>query len=172
MTVITDSIKANSYIQQGDTSIESEDLTGALENYTKAIELDTDREAVYNNRGQVLAALGQYDEAIADLEQFLKLKSGRRFASLVEEEIKALKMPDTRVYLARVTQSKLTSCLCGGGEYVITTPVFNMTVQTKNDTITFDSIELHGKYSLITLYLKADTGEVITTGYFLLGKQA
>ena len=164
--------EADNYIKLGDTCVESEDPAGAVENYTRAIELGASSEVIYNNRAQVLAVMGQKDKAIADLGKFLMLKSGRRFSSLIEEEIKALKMPDAKVNLARVIESKLTSCLCGGGEYVITTPVFNMTAQTKDGTITFDSTELHGKYSLISLYLNTKTSEVITTGYLLLGSWA
>jgi len=164
--------EADNHIKLGDTCIENEDLNCAVENYTRAIELGTATETVYNNRAQIFAVMGQNDKAIADLEKFLTLKSGHRFSSLIKEEIKALKMPNIRVNLARVIESKLTSCLCGGGEYVITTPVFNMTAQTKDGTFTFDSTELHGKYSLISLYLNAETNEVITSGYLLLGNQA
>ena len=93
-------MNAETYIEQGDACLKSGDLTGAVENYTKAIKLGTDNEAIYYNRGQVYAVQGVYQEAIADLEQFLKLKSSRRLTSLIKEEVEALRMPSIKVYLA------------------------------------------------------------------------
>ena len=160
-------MNADSYIEQGDACLKSGDLTGAVENCTKAIELGTGHEMVYYNRGQVYAVQGFYQEAIADLEQFLKLKSSRRFTSLIKEEIEALRMPSIKVYLAQVTETNLKSCLCGTAGTV--TPLYSTTVQIKDGAITFETTELHIKDSLITVYFNTETKEVITTGYCLLG---
>ncbi len=159
--------EAGSFIKAGDRCVESGDLRGAVENYTRAIELRTTRSEVYNNRGQVLAALGEHEKAIADLERFLKLKSDRRFTPLIEEELRALKLPKTVVILGRVTKSELKSCLCGAGEYGVATPLYLITTETEKGTISFETTEFHGKYSLITIYQNADTGEVLTSGYLL-----
>jgi len=160
--------EADNYNRLGNACVENKDLAGAIENYTRAIELGTKKEAVYNNRGQAFAVLGQHEEAIADLEKFLKLKSGHRFASLVEKEIKALAAPNTRVYLSKVTQSSLQSCLCGAGGYSTPIPVYNITAETDKGTINFQTTEFHGKYSPITIYVNQDTEEVTTSGYLLL----
>lgn len=45
----------------------------ALEDYTKAIELDSSLMAAYNNRGVVYTATQEYDEAAADFDKVLEL---------------------------------------------------------------------------------------------------
>lgn len=157
---------ANTYSQQGDACLQSGDLSCAVENYTKAIELGTNREAVYYNRGQAYAVQGLYKEAIADLEQFLKLTPRRHYTYLAEEDIKALRIPNIKVYLTRVTESSLKSCLCATSG-TVTTLLFSTIVQTKDGLISFETTELHGKDNLITVYHSLDTNKVITTGYLL-----
>ena len=45
-----------------------------IEHYTKALELDLQQPAIYNNRGNTYAAIGEIDKAINDLSKAIELK--------------------------------------------------------------------------------------------------
>ena len=56
-------------------NVEGEDFTGAIAAYSKAIELNPNLAAAYNNRGVAKRHLGQYEAAIADYDAALRLDS-------------------------------------------------------------------------------------------------
>ena len=53
---------------------EKADLEGAIDAYTKAIELKPDSAEAYNNRGVAKINLGHYEAALADYDQAIRLK--------------------------------------------------------------------------------------------------
>ena len=61
------------YFDRGYTKVESDDYLGAIADYDKAIELDPNYAAAYNNRGCTYDALKQYDKAIADCNKSIEL---------------------------------------------------------------------------------------------------
>ena len=56
-------------------NVEGEDFAGAIAAYSKAIELNPNLAAAYNNRGVAKRNLGQYEAAIADYDEALRLDS-------------------------------------------------------------------------------------------------
>ena len=46
----------------------------AIVHYTKALELDLQQPAIYNNRGNMYAAIGEIDKAVSDLSKAIELK--------------------------------------------------------------------------------------------------
>ena len=58
----------------GPDSLETGDLTRALADYTKAIQLKPDNPITRGARGRIYAELGQYDRALADYTEVIRLK--------------------------------------------------------------------------------------------------
>jgi tetratricopeptide (TPR) repeat protein len=54
-----------------------DDYKGAVEDFTKVIEIDTSNELAYLNRGKSNTNLGNYTEAIDDFTKTIKMKGGR-----------------------------------------------------------------------------------------------
>lgn len=65
--------RASNFRQEADRLQKQEKLTEAIENYTKAIELDPDDEDSYLGRGYAELALKHYRTAIADFDQVVRL---------------------------------------------------------------------------------------------------
>ena len=61
-----------------------DELRIAQADYDRAIGLDPNYADAYNNRGKVRAILGQYDQAIQDYDQALKLVESGKYPSLVQ----------------------------------------------------------------------------------------
>lgn len=62
------------YFQRGYAADEAKQWDAAIEAYTKAIELQPDYAAAYNNRGSAYDELGKYDEAIRDYDRAIELQ--------------------------------------------------------------------------------------------------
>ena len=62
------------YINRGFARDNRNDFEGAIEDFTKAIELDSDYAVSYNNRGSVYSAEGKFGSAIKDYDKALALK--------------------------------------------------------------------------------------------------
>jgi tetratricopeptide (TPR) repeat protein len=58
--------------RQGMAALLANDNTGALQYYTKALELDPDNNASLTNRGIIYARLGDHEKAVQDYDQALK----------------------------------------------------------------------------------------------------
>lgn len=63
------------YSDLGFTAYKKGDYRGAIENYTKVIELKPDDAFLYNNRGLAYFELGKYDKAISDYTKAMELKA-------------------------------------------------------------------------------------------------
>ena len=63
----------NAYFNQGLANAEAGDFGLAIENYTKAIELDPDLAEAYNDRGLAKANLGDLEQALVDFDQAIEL---------------------------------------------------------------------------------------------------
>ena len=62
------------YLQLGDDKLYSKDYTGAVEEYTKAIQLDSQYASAYYNRGYAYNCLGDYDNAAKDRLKAIQLQ--------------------------------------------------------------------------------------------------
>ena len=56
-----------------------EDFNGAIEDYSKIIEVDNNNTLAYLNRGKNLKRLEKYQDAIEDFEKAIKTKGGENF---------------------------------------------------------------------------------------------
>ncbi len=61
------------YFKQADTLFQQGEYEKAIEDYTKAIELNSNFAEAYNNRGLAKGYLNKYDEAIEDFNEAIKL---------------------------------------------------------------------------------------------------
>jgi tetratricopeptide (TPR) repeat protein len=64
---------ATDYFEKGNYQYDIGDCTGALESYTKSIELNSKYPESYNNRAYTYMMLQDYDRAIPDLDKALEL---------------------------------------------------------------------------------------------------
>ena len=60
---------ADTYINQGIAKAKAEDYSGAIADYTKAIELDPESATAYGLRGREKCSLEDYNGAIADMNK-------------------------------------------------------------------------------------------------------
>jgi len=67
---------SETYFSRGCENKNNGDLTAAIENFTKAIELDPDYGLAYKARADAYKKRGDHDLAIADLAQHMKLLDG------------------------------------------------------------------------------------------------
>jgi tetratricopeptide (TPR) repeat protein len=67
-------LRGERYLARHGVTQDDADLVAALDNFTRAAELDGDFPATYLARGRVLVALGRYDEAIADADRLIELR--------------------------------------------------------------------------------------------------
>ncbi|MFN8488262.1 MAG: tetratricopeptide repeat protein [Caldilineaceae bacterium] len=68
---------ANVYFLLGWLYLQSpKNFERAIDDYSKAIQLDSNNASFYNNRGNALYALGKYKQAIQDYDQSIKLEPG------------------------------------------------------------------------------------------------
>ena len=67
---------AESHFQQGNKLVEQGRYDDAIEEYTKAIELNPSLAIAYNNRGNAYRILGQLLWAIEDLDETIRLNPG------------------------------------------------------------------------------------------------
>ena len=58
---------------KGDAKVEQNDYKGAISDYTKSIEIDSNNSLVYANRGRAKATMQDYRGAIADYTKALEL---------------------------------------------------------------------------------------------------
>lgn len=65
---------ANTYKTKGDAEFTAREFHGAIENYSKAIELDPGNHILYSNRSASHAAVGDWMEADADARKCLSLQ--------------------------------------------------------------------------------------------------
>jgi tetratricopeptide (TPR) repeat protein len=65
---------STTFIQSGNTKFEAKDYTGALADYTAAIQLSPDSSEGYIKRGQCNVVLKKYDKAVNDYSKAIKLK--------------------------------------------------------------------------------------------------
>lgn len=68
------------HIRRGDRADEEGSIDLAIEEYTKAIELEPDLAPAYSNRGTVYEELGQYKKAIEDFTKAIELNPDNAFA--------------------------------------------------------------------------------------------
>ncbi len=66
-------LSAKEYLDNGNTKFNQKDYTGAIADYTQAIELDPKLAPAYNNRGNAKARLQDYMGAMADYTQAIEL---------------------------------------------------------------------------------------------------
>ena len=66
-------LSAKEYLDNGNTKFNQKDYTGAIADYTQAIELDPKLAPAYNNRGNAKARLKDYTGAMADYTQAIEL---------------------------------------------------------------------------------------------------
>ncbi len=71
---------ALAFYKRGNARKEMGDLSGALSDYTKALDLDSNLPQVYNNRGNILKAMGDYEAAIKDYDRAIELNPRFAFA--------------------------------------------------------------------------------------------
>ncbi|HVF90068.1 MAG TPA: tetratricopeptide repeat protein [Blastocatellia bacterium] len=71
---------ALAYYKRGNERKERGDLAGALSDYTRAIDLDSNLPQVYNNRGNTLKAMGDYEAAIKDYDRAIEINPRFAFA--------------------------------------------------------------------------------------------
>ncbi|MDR1703974.1 MAG: tetratricopeptide repeat protein [Clostridiales bacterium] len=64
---------AENFFARGEIYIDAAMYREAIEDYTKAIELDSNYRSVYNNRGFVYTGLKEYEKAIADYKKAIEL---------------------------------------------------------------------------------------------------
>ena len=65
---------ANAYTNRGNAYDKKGDFDHAIEDHTKAIDLDPNNAYAYFNRGNVYDKKGDHDRAIADYTQAIELK--------------------------------------------------------------------------------------------------
>ena len=65
--------EAKAFLEQGEKNILASDYQGALDNFTKAIELDPKNARAYYNRGLEEDTLGDYQGAIDDFTKAIEL---------------------------------------------------------------------------------------------------
>lgn len=63
------------FLNSGNTKMETKDYTGALADYTAAIQLNSDSTEAYIKRAQCHVLMKKYDKAIADYNKALKIKA-------------------------------------------------------------------------------------------------
>ena len=61
------------YNREGDRCYSLKQYKEAVENYTQAIQLQSNTALFYNNRGYVYGGLGEYDKAISDYNKAIEL---------------------------------------------------------------------------------------------------
>jgi tetratricopeptide (TPR) repeat protein len=61
------------WYEKGDAKVEQNDYKGAISDYTKSIELDSNNSLVYANRGRAKYALQDYRGATADYTKAIEL---------------------------------------------------------------------------------------------------
>jgi tetratricopeptide (TPR) repeat protein len=66
------------------------DLEGGVEDYAAALELDGSLTLTYYNRGLIHYRLGNYQEAIGDLERYLELVPDVEDRAVVEDLIRQM----------------------------------------------------------------------------------
>ncbi|HKG20638.1 MAG TPA: tetratricopeptide repeat protein [Blastocatellia bacterium] len=71
---------ALAYYKRGNERKERGDLAGALSDYTRAVDLDSNLPQVYNNRGNTLKAMGDYEAAIKDYDRAIEINPRFAFA--------------------------------------------------------------------------------------------
>jgi tetratricopeptide (TPR) repeat protein len=71
---------ALAYFKRGNARKEMGDLSGALSDYTKALDLDPNLPQVFNNRGNTLKAMGDYEAAIKDYDRAIEINPRFAFA--------------------------------------------------------------------------------------------
>ncbi len=64
---------ARPHLERGYARMAADDIDGAVEAFTRAIELDADHGRAYNARGQALAERGDYEAALEDFERVNEL---------------------------------------------------------------------------------------------------
>ena len=69
-----DRLTARDYFRRGNRNTRHGNYTEAIDDYTKAIELDPDYEIAYNNRGFAFDNLAQYGKAVEDYTKAIELK--------------------------------------------------------------------------------------------------
>ncbi|MEO0536487.1 MAG: tetratricopeptide repeat protein, partial [Cyanobacteria bacterium P01_A01_bin.123] len=72
-TATSDEKTAQEYYEDGNAKRDSENYQGAIDDYTKAIELNPDYADAYNNRGIAKRALGDNQDAIDDYTKAIEL---------------------------------------------------------------------------------------------------
>ncbi|MDD9841330.1 MAG: tetratricopeptide repeat protein, partial [Alphaproteobacteria bacterium] len=65
--------QAKEYVESGDAKLRSKDWAGAIEAYTKAIELDPNNVDTYASRGFANSNLGNHQQALADCNTAIDL---------------------------------------------------------------------------------------------------
>lgn len=65
--------KINELINQGNEAYKKEDYAAAIEAFTAVLELDDERELVFNNRGMAYMNQGSYEKAVADFSSAIKI---------------------------------------------------------------------------------------------------
>lgn len=70
---------ADKYVSNGTKYFDQEKWTEAIEEYTKALELDPNNIHALTNRGSAYTHLGKYNEAIADLTKASEIDPGNIF---------------------------------------------------------------------------------------------
>ena len=68
-------MSADDYFEIAFACNEKEDFDCAIENYTKAIELDTDYAAAFYNRGSAYYNKEDYDQSLKDFDKAIELDS-------------------------------------------------------------------------------------------------
>jgi tetratricopeptide (TPR) repeat protein len=63
------------FVKSGDTKFDAKDYTGALADYTNAIQLNSDSAQAYVKRAKCHMELKKYDKAIGDYNKALKIKA-------------------------------------------------------------------------------------------------
>src|SRR5262245_60874321 len=61
------------YMERASVYAQERDYKRAIEDYSKAIELNSSQIEAYNNRGVIYTVTGEYDKAIADFDHVLQL---------------------------------------------------------------------------------------------------
>ncbi len=75
------------FLKRGVALLERGELAVAVRLYDEAIKLHPDEEGLFNNRGNVHAALQQYEQALADYDQVLRLNPGKANVLMVRSNV-------------------------------------------------------------------------------------
>ena len=73
-------LNAEYYFEQGNTKSSMADFNGAIQDYTKAVELNTNYPEAYSTRGYAKSILEDYKGAIHDCSKSIELNPNHAFA--------------------------------------------------------------------------------------------